>query len=157
MSTSKRLKAWIVELNLYREFWEFVRQRHGKHVTNIVNQAKYQKLAIEFLQEHFLNLSKDLGISLNYKRPAHAAESMVAFNEFAERLRAEAQDYAKDASRRAENSARKGKHSDSTKTQVSQALSERIQALGDPDDHEARTKPTDPWGAPTDTRGYPDA
>lgn len=138
MNTSERLGAWIVDLKLYEEFWESLKQRG--YPSEIKSWALYQSLAIEFLKKHFERpepisapplidydakeverLRKLSGTSSVAKGEHNVAESMAAFCEFTSRLREEAQDLARAAAQ-----------------------------------HEPPEKPTDPWGAPTDTRGYPD-
>ena len=167
--TSERLRAWIYDLGLYREFeWKFRLSRESS------SEAEYETLAIEFLKSHFANLYKETpehkahlkacGEALELKQnpapgeyrsaPAlreidkkERAESMAMFKEFAARLREKAQTYAQDAEERQEERARRLIRDETADLPSYEVREEIIKDL---------TKPTDPWGAPTDTRGYPE-
>lgn len=158
-STSERLTAWIQKLNLYDEFLATVSDE--LEVGNFRTQEEYQELAIEFLKKHF--------------RPSVLDTAIADFTYFTS-LKPESQTYTTTGEKPepisappiTENEAKKAERlrkwmltfcgaSSVAKGNDEEKPVMHCSVCGSSEPHDCtKCKPTDPWGAPTDTRGYPE-
>jgi len=125
MNTSELLNIWLVELNLYDEFWKSMSLPKTTQIGGVIH-TEYQKLAIEFLKEHFNKPGQKI---------TDVGEAIAAFN-------------ALEAHKLAAAGPARIRCSVCGVDFTSRHLSEPYDC--------PNCKPADPWGAPIDTRGYPE-